>query len=105
MFKRIYSFKDMCIVKHKYLYCINKQMNGMEYLHSNPIFDGRILKYDFVYYGTYIEEHKANPNITKTMSFTDPNFTQYDFYICDDENELEDNIDMVKLKLFGGLNV
>lgn len=92
MFKRIYSFSEMKTIKHKFLYCINKNDIKNESLHKDPIIEceGKRVNYNIVFSGETFKKHQ---------SFSEPNFTYFEFYICDDYNELNDNIEMVKLKI------
>jgi hypothetical protein len=85
----------MKTIKHKFLYCIHKNDIKNEALHKDPVVKDKRVFYSFVSVG---EEFK-NYNNERTMSFSEPNFTYFEFYVCDDDNELNDNIEMIKLKI------
>lgn len=106
MFRQVLSLKEMLLIKHKFLFVImNKDIykyNDKSIPQHTRYYDPKISEDGWVLYDKKIDndniiEHKNNNNVMH-FTFNCPNFSMFDFYISDDEQEFNDNVEMLRLK-------
>jgi hypothetical protein len=98
MFKKITRMKELLTIKHNWLYvCIKKDSKYYGKL-KNTLYTKPTIFGKMIYYytrkddGGKIEYCKDIDKLEALYSFHKPNFKIFDFYICNNKNELKERI-------------
>jgi hypothetical protein len=96
MFKQITSMKELITIKHKYLLVIMKKdspyykdkchINNRKSIYYKPEVDKLSVRYKVKMEGNNKPQFSTNEDF---FTFDCPNFDTFDFYICDDKEELK----------------